>query len=58
MTNVNRYTRARKSGRNIVCPQCAKSSKVYNFAWSALLCSHCRAEVEKKNWLVKEVSND
>tara|TARA_R100000306_G_C4342319_1_gene125858 strand:+ start:448 stop:762 length:315 start_codon:yes stop_codon:yes gene_type:complete len=48
---VTRDTRAGKNGRVITCPECNKASTVFHFAWAALLCRHCRAVVDKGNWI-------
>ena len=50
-TRVTRDTRAGKNGRVITCPECNKASTVSHFAWAALLCRHCRAVVDKGNWI-------
>jgi len=52
MKKVNRYTRASKDGRYIVCPHCQGSLRVYHFAWSALGCMYCKEMVEKDQWEV------
>jgi len=51
-TKVNRYTRASKDGRYIVCPHCTGAIRVYHFAWSALGCMYCNEMVEKDQWEV------
>ena len=53
MKPVNKYTRARKHiGREIACPLCNYWETVYHFAWSAITCYGCKADVEKEKWLV------
>ena len=47
---VDKYTRARKDGKIIVCPECNKVATVYHFSWSALGCQECGAMVEKNQW--------
>ena len=49
-SKVNRYTRAGKDGKIIVCPECNKVATVYHFSWSALGCQECGAMVEKNQW--------
>ena len=49
-TKVNRYTRATKHGKTIVCPECNKVATVYHFSWSALGCQHCGSMVDKYEW--------
>ena len=47
---VNRYTRAGRYGKTIVCPECNKVATVYHFSWSALGCQHCGSMVDKYEW--------
>ena len=47
---VDKYTRARKDGKIIVCPECNKVTTVYHFSWSALSCQHCDTMVGKNQW--------
>ena len=51
-SNVTRYTRAGKDGKEIVCPKCQQCNKVYHFSWSALTCLCCRESVSKYSWEV------
>ena len=50
MNNVNRFTRASNSGTQIVCPFCDTQQRVFHFSWSALVCIHCDATVNKLDW--------
>ena len=54
--NVNRFTRAGKHGKLIICPQCNSHARVYHFAWSALSCIHCDADVNKNDWILHDES--
>lgn len=49
---VNRYTRAPHEGKEIVCPVCNSTSRVYHFAWSALGCQSCKGMITKAEWTV------
>ena len=49
---VNRYTRAPKEGKYIICPHCDGALRVYNFAWSSLHCLYCKRPSEKHTWEV------
>ena len=49
-TKVNRYTRAGKWGKTIVCPECNKVATVYHFAWSGLSCQHGDTMIDKYDW--------
>ena len=40
---VDKYTRAGRYGKTIVCPECNKVATVYHFSWSALGCQECGA---------------
>jgi hypothetical protein len=50
-TQVPKWTHAGRKGKTIYCPECGGATHVHNFAWSALKCSHCEADVEKYHWL-------
>ena len=52
-SNVNRYTRAGKNGKDILCPECREWSTVYHFGWSALSCIHCGESVNKQDFIVE-----
>tara|TARA_A100001388_G_scaffold246899_1_gene206144 strand:- start:74 stop:328 length:255 start_codon:yes stop_codon:yes gene_type:complete len=49
---VNKYTRARKDGRFIICPKCHQGQFVFHFSWSALSCQHCNSMIDKNQWKV------
>ena len=49
---VPKWTHAGRKGKEIHCPECGGATHVYNFAWSALTCSHCGADVDKYHWLL------
>ena len=48
--NVNRFTRAGRTGKTIMCPLCDSRARVFHFSWSALNCIHCDATVNKLDW--------
>ena len=52
MKKVNKFTRASKYGKILVCPKCDKNTRVYHFNWYAIMCYHCKSEVKKLDWLV------
>lgn len=52
MSTVTKTTRARHDGTRISCPECAEQIVVFHFAWVALVCTGCRAEVSKYSWTV------
>jgi hypothetical protein len=54
MMPVPKWTHAGKKGKTIYCPHCKSSTHVYNFAWSALVCPSCKAEVNKYLWLISK----
>ena len=49
-SKVNRYTRAGKDGKFIICPMCDMVETVYHFSWSALSCQHCDCMINKTAW--------
>ena len=53
-SNVNRYTRAGKNGKQICCPECREWSTVYHFSWSALVCQLCEESINKEDWIVEK----
>ena len=52
LKNVNRYTRAGKSGKFIYCPVCGEPEIVDNFAWGVAECPSCGTTSDKYDWLV------
>ena len=50
---VTRYTRAGRTGKTIVCPECDNKARVFHFSWSALSCLNCNLSVDKYDWLVE-----
>ena len=50
---VTKKTRARpKKGTLLLCPECKKTNRIYNFSWVAIVCLNCRAEVNKYDWRI------
>ena len=49
---VNKYTRAGKNGKQIVCPECDNIRTVYHFNFSGLTCPQCKQSVDKYSWKV------
>ena len=49
---VDRYTRAGRNGKFIICPECNQGAFVFHFSWSALTCQHCDTMIEKNQWKV------
>ena len=57
MLKVNRYTRASKyNGKEIYCPKCNTSNKVYHFCWSAITCGGCKEMIDKTDWNLKKTN--
>ena len=52
LKNVNRYTRAGKNGKIIICPVCREPEVVYHFSWAAMTCPSCNTSSNKNDWLV------
>ena len=49
---VNKYTRAGKKGKAILCPVCKSTRIVYHFNFSGLTCPECKESVGKYDWEV------
>ena len=49
---VNKYTRAGKNGKSILCPVCKSMRTVYHFNFSGLTCPKCKESVDKYDWEV------
>ena len=58
MKNVDRYTRAGHSGKIIQCPHCQHHSVVSHFAWCAITCQGCKADVDKQDFFIPELSKE
>ena len=54
IVRVNKYTRAGKLGKQIVCPSCKHSVTVYHFSWSGLGCTNCNKMIDKYNWELQQ----
>ena len=52
-TNVNRYTRGGKNGKQLKCPKCQSVRTIYHFSWSGLTCPECKESIDKLDWLVE-----
>lgn len=52
LQKVNKNTRAKKDGTQIICPYCTNAQKVYHFCWSALSCRECGKVIDKADWLI------
>ena len=51
-SNVTKYTRAGKNGKQIVCPECDNIRTVYHFNFSGLTCPECKESIDKYEWEV------
>lgn len=52
LQRVNKHTRAKNDGTDIICPKCTKSTKVYHFCWSAISCLNCQWLIDKNDWYI------
>ena len=50
--NVNRYTRAGKNGKVIICPVCGEPELVHHFSWASMKCPSCDTNSDKNDWLI------
>jgi hypothetical protein len=58
MKKVDRYTRAGRNGKIIQCPHCEHKSVVYHFSWCAITCQGCKADVDKQDFFIPELSKE
>ena len=49
---VTKHTRAKRDGALLLCPECKKTNRIYNFSWAAIVCLNCRAKVNKYDWRI------
>ena len=56
-SNVTKYTRAGKNGKQIVCPECDNIRRVYHFNFSGLTCPKCKQSVAKYDWKVRTIQD-
>ncbi len=53
MKKISKYIRAGHEGKYIYCPHCHIPCLVGHFAWTALQCTNCKADVPKPEWLIR-----
>ena len=51
-SNVTKYTRGGKNGKQLVCPECDNIIRVYHFSFTGLTCPKCKQSVDKYDWRV------
>ena len=56
-SNVTRYTRGGKNGKQLVCPECDNIIRVYHFSFSGLTCPKCKQSVDKYRWKVRTIQD-
>ena len=56
-SNVTRYTRGGKNGKQLVCPECDNIIRVYHFSFSGLTCPKCKQSVDKYSWKVRTIQD-
>ena len=56
-SNVTRYTRGGKNGKQIVCPDCGNIIRIYHFSFSGLTCPQCKQSVDKYRWKVRTIQD-
>jgi uncharacterized protein (DUF983 family) len=52
LSHVNKHTRAKNDGTQIICPKCTKSVIVYHFCWCGLSCQNCGKSIDKNDWYI------
>jgi len=53
MVKVNSRTRSGRDGREIICPHCSYSCKVYHLSWFTMKCDGCEVHVDKNEYLTR-----
>ena len=56
-SNVTRYTRGGKNGKQLVCPECSNIIRIYHFSFSGLTCPQCKQSVAKYDWKVRTIQD-
>ena len=56
-SNVTRYTRGGKNGKQLVCPDCDNIIRIYHFNFSGLTCPKCKQSVDKYDWKVRAIQD-
>ena len=56
-SNVTRYTRGGKNGKQLVCPDCGNIIRIYHFSFSGLTCPQCKQSVDKYDWKVRTIQD-
>ena len=56
-SNVTRYTRGGKNGKQLVCPDCGNIIRIYHFNFSGLTCPQCKQSVAKYDWKVRTIQD-
>ena len=56
-SNVTRYTRGGKNGKQLVCPECDNIIRIYHFNFSGLTCPKCKQSVAKYEWKVRTIQD-
>jgi len=53
---IQKKDRAGSDGKNIKCPECEYTTRIYGLAWSTYPCPHCKATPPKYNgWLIDQL---
>ena len=56
-SNVTKYTRGGKYGKQLVCPECGNIIRIYHFSFSGLTCPKCKQSVDKYRWKVRTIQD-
>ena len=52
LTRLKKYAKAGKYGKDIFCPYCNHSHRVYHFNWTSLTCHQCEKSFKRSEWWV------
>ena len=56
-SNVTKYTRGGKNGKQLVCPDCGNIIRIYHFNFTGLTCPQCKQSVAKYDWKVRAIQD-
>jgi len=58
LQTVPKWCHPGQSGKTIICPECGDHAHVYHFAWTAVTCDSCGADVPKHDWYLAASNED
>ena len=52
---IQKKDRAGSDGKNIKCPHCGSTERIFNLRWKIRQCKSCNTEVEKYAWMIDQL---